>query len=182
MNKLIFFAIENDLGCWVRVPTVWPYKARCAFDEVSGAYGHAEDGQCNGPGFFFADWAADELSQEITALARDEGADVIISPLKLTQMKPTVLLTIDDQQTAFGMESTLLVEPVINSPAINALLGAFAAEYRALTEIDYWGALHVEGLQGTGDWAVKTLISDLLSAEIDVVEQIIETEEVVDVA
>ncbi len=176
MNKLIFLAMENDLGCWVRLPTVWPCKARCAFDEAADAYGHADGLGGNGLGYFFAGWTADELSLEISALARDEGADAIISPIKL-QMKPTVLVTIDDQQTAFGMESTLLVEPIIDSPAINALLGAFAAEYRAVSEIDDWGAVHVEGLQGTGDWGVKTLISDLLTAEVEVVEQIIETEE-----
>ena len=185
MKKLILLVVpenELDLGCWVRNPTAWPYVEQAAFEEAADAYGHYEDcSACNGAGYFFAEWTADELAQEIAAIARDEGSDAIISPILLAPMKPTVLVTIDDQQTEAGVESTLLVEPIVASPAVNTAVGAFAADYGTMTETRFDGSLQVAGLQGAGDWGLETLVADLQAAGAQVVVQIIETKGVADV-
>ena len=181
--QLILLVAENDLGCWARTPNQWGDAERSAFDEAAAAYGNAEEYPgYSGMGYFFADWSADELTQEITALARDEGSDATISPIMLTQMKSTVLMTIDAQQTESGVESTLLLEPIIASPAVNAVLGAFAADYPTMTETSLDGSLHLAGLQGAGARATKTLVADLESAGAQVLVQAIETKEVSDVA
>ncbi len=168
MKKLIIS--ENENGCWARTPTEWVGVERDAFDEVAETFGHAEyHPGYTGTGYFFKDWSAAELSKEITAVARDEESNVTVSPVVLDWAKPTVRVTVLDMQSDYGMESTLEIEPIVSTPAIAAILGEFAADFRATTETHADGSISVAGLQGSNDLSVVQLLETLAAADAVVI-------------